>query len=212
MRRVGLQAGPGGCSKRSKRLALVAVGIALVGFVGVIAGALVSGGVQAALAYNARRLESRTAARMLYMNLFEAHSQMHRILAASDWRVSSASDLEFGGSWQRFESSWEIHQEALARVLDADSFFSVTLALTSIKRTGVRQANRIQDFRERGATSAPLNDVDKDSVRGSMTSIDTAEGVVWRSTRPRWRRKDFRRSPLRRAIEVTSIAAPDESD
>jgi len=93
--------------------------------IGVIAGALVTGGVQSAVAHWDRRVAARSAARLLYVHLYEARQAVRELSEARDWDAMITD-------WEGFAGPWEKHNEALSRTLSADDFRVVALAFSCI--------------------------------------------------------------------------------
>jgi hypothetical protein len=106
---------------------------AVVGLLGVVAGAIVTGGVQLTIARFDRRRASRTAARLLYMQLWWAHNAMDRILENDAWdpRVE----------WGRFIDAWIEYRADLAQKLTTKHFLIVSAALTGIEQIGLCRAD-----------------------------------------------------------------------
>jgi hypothetical protein len=110
---------------------------ALVGLFGVIAGAVVTGGVQSASAWFDRRLLARSSARLLYMQLHEAQQAIDDLHERRSWE-------EMITDWTSFGAAWECHCEALARVLRTKDFLLVSSAfacLASLARARVKDAD-----------------------------------------------------------------------
>jgi hypothetical protein len=110
---------------------------ALVGLFGVIAGAVVTGGVQSASAWFDRRLSARSSARLLYMHLHEAQQAIDDLRERQSWE-------EMITDWTSFGAAWERHCEALARVLRTKDFLLVSSAfacLASLVRARLKDAD-----------------------------------------------------------------------
>jgi hypothetical protein len=102
---------------------------ALVGLIGVIAGALVSGGVQSAVSRVDRARDARSAARLLYMQLHEAQQAIEDLQDRQNW-------FEMITDWTSFGAAWERHCEALARVLRTVDFMYVSSAFACLASLG----------------------------------------------------------------------------
>lgn len=98
---------------------------AIIGFLGVIAGGVVTGGVQAVTGYFDRRLSSRSAARLLYMNLYAAGYAIQDLEQAQAW-LPTVTD------WDAFGVAWDRHSEALSRRLGTKDFIAVSSAFSVI--------------------------------------------------------------------------------
>jgi hypothetical protein len=99
--------------------------VALIGVGGVILGAIVSGTIQAAVARFDRRLDARSAARLLYMRLHEGAQAIEELRPRRDW-AKMITD------WDSFGVAWDKHSEALARVLNTKDFEVVSAAFSGI--------------------------------------------------------------------------------
>lgn len=107
---------------------------ALIGFLGVIVGALVSGGVQSVVGRVDRARDARSAARLLYMQLHEAQQAIEDLAVRRDWS-------EMITDWTSFGTAWDRHAEALAGVLGTREFMKVSSAfgcLASLARSRAR--------------------------------------------------------------------------
>lgn len=88
---------------------------ALLGLLGVIADAILTGGVQAAIAWFDRRRSARTSARLLYMELHTAGEAIEELYNRRSWELMVID-------WRVFVAMWEKHREALASVLKPQAF------------------------------------------------------------------------------------------
>jgi hypothetical protein len=104
---------------------------ALIGFVGIIAGGVLSGGVQWMLAQSDRRLAARTAARLLFTHLSFARD-------AIDATVKRGWD--HNEPWGTFVAAWVEHRNDLARILGTRDFLIVSSTFTGIENLGRRHA------------------------------------------------------------------------
>jgi hypothetical protein len=99
---------------------------AVIGFLGVIAGAIVTGGIQLVVAWLDRRRASRTAARLLYMQLWWAHNAIDGLLTDNAWNPHI--------DWHRFTSAWAEHRADLARMLKTKNFMIASAAFTALEQ------------------------------------------------------------------------------
>lgn len=98
---------------------------ALIGLVGIIAGALLTGGVSAALAVSHRRTEARVAALVLRSAITEALSR------SAGMRSSQTTGI--GTDWETaLLTPWFEQRQAFARVATADQFTVVAVAFSSV--------------------------------------------------------------------------------
>jgi hypothetical protein len=117
---------------------------ALAGLVGVIAGSIVTGGVQAVLARFDRRLASRSAARLLYVELHVAKELINELRNTPNWERLIVD-------WHEFGVVWAQHREALARVLTATDFLTVAQAFSSIGYLALARDKDAEPSREEDA-------------------------------------------------------------
>jgi hypothetical protein len=104
------------------------------GLIGLVVGAVASGGVQSYLARSDRRRSTRRAARLLYMELHSAHTALEDLLKLQDW-ARMITD------WDAYGQAWEKHSEALAGALNTRDFHIVSSAfscLASVARSRAR--------------------------------------------------------------------------
>jgi hypothetical protein len=106
---------------------------ALVGFIGVIAGAVTTGGVQATVGWLGRRSDAVAAARL--------------VGTALDDIIVTLQIAQDRGSWPKgaeridqFMATWQEHQGALARSLDAIEFDLVAQAMGVVRLIGDTRA------------------------------------------------------------------------
>jgi hypothetical protein len=102
------------------------VDTAVIGFVGVIAGAATTGAVQFAGESLSRRNDSQAAARLLYGALVEVDQELESYLE----RGSVPAAASFG----RQIAMWETQRDKLARVLDVLDFQLVQAAFSNVQR------------------------------------------------------------------------------
>lgn len=98
---------------------------AVIGLLGVLAGAAVTGGVQSATAYFDRRRAARSSARMLTMHLHQARAALKGIKEARDW---DGARLD----WNVFSALWEQHSVSLATALGTAEFLMVAGAFAGL--------------------------------------------------------------------------------
>lgn len=99
---------------------------ALVGFLGIIAGGILSGGIQTTIAWRDRVRAGRMAARLVYMDLWRAGLALGS--ARSERRWNPRID------WDTLTATWAEHREALAYVLPTASILTVASAFTAIEQ------------------------------------------------------------------------------
>jgi hypothetical protein len=109
---------------------------ALVGFLGVVAGGFLGGGMQWAIARLDRRLAARTSARLLFMSLSAARDAMR-------------GTVELGWNpvvdWDSFNAAWVENSRDLARVLGTHDFLIVSSTFTGIAQIGQIRAHDLRD-------------------------------------------------------------------
>lgn len=101
------------------------MGTALVGFLGVIAGAILATGTQATIAHFDRERRARTAARLLVSTVTKATAAIEAVYEGKEF-------TQFGFDWNEFGAAWAEHREALASALTTADFLEVSLAFTHI--------------------------------------------------------------------------------
>jgi hypothetical protein len=97
---------------------------AIIGFLGVIAGAATTGGVQSILAYTGRRNDSLASARLVYGSLVEVGKALELF---DQWGHIPAST-----SFKRQTTIWDAQKETLARVLDVVDYQLIQGAFSNI--------------------------------------------------------------------------------
>jgi hypothetical protein len=98
---------------------------AVAALIGVIAGAIVTGGIQSTVAWFDRGLAARSAARLLYMQLYEAQFAIEDLQERRSWEAMITD-------WTSFGKGWDRHCEDLARVLGTKDFLVVSSAFSSL--------------------------------------------------------------------------------
>lgn len=96
---------------------------------GVAAGALITGVVEQAAAFHARRTDARVAARLVYGDLHEA--------IALIGLIRRKRNLEDRRLLPRFLKGWEKHQAAFARAASSKDFHTVNGAFVGLGRLGM---------------------------------------------------------------------------
>jgi hypothetical protein len=119
--------------------------VAVIGLLGVLAGAVVTGGVQAATARSDRRRVARCSARILTMHFHEARAVLKAIRAARSWEA-----VRF--DWDGFSALWEEHSVSLATALGTSEFLTVAGACRGLDSFA---AVRAMDLR--ATVSRPTN-------------------------------------------------------
>jgi len=92
---------------------------------GVIVGALASGSVQSYLSRSDRRRDGRHAARVLYMEMYEAEATIRELRARRDWRAMITD-------WDSFGSAWSQYRDQVTHVLNTKSFAYVDSGFASM--------------------------------------------------------------------------------
>jgi hypothetical protein len=110
---------------------------ALIGLIGVIAGALLTGGIQAVVGRNDRRLAARASARLLGMHLDEAREGIVVLHDTSRWDPVT--------DWQGFATAWRDNSAALARTLGTVDFLVVARAFANITSLARARATQIEE-------------------------------------------------------------------
>lgn len=69
---------------------------------GILVGAVASGGVQAVLGQAGRHRSGRTAARLIYLQLTNAHSAVEDLRVRRDWNMMITQWDEYAVLWARY--------------------------------------------------------------------------------------------------------------
>jgi hypothetical protein len=164
---------------------------ALIGFVGVIAGALVTGGVQGVLAWNGRLLEARASAKLIYGTLFE--------MAACLTGIEEADALPEGAiRWLPNISAWEQSRSALARVVGPEDFHTVARAFANFAADRVTIEEMFEETSGQDVDGARLVLLKKDCAVTKNATL-AAEKIAWKAGYRRFSRKG-RSSPVESAL------------
>lgn len=153
---------------------------AIVGFIGVIAGAVVTGGIAAANAVAQRRLDARTAARLLASRLEAARQAVIYLNEKRDWSQSLVD-------WDTLGKVWDRHAEPLARVLDTRDFIRVSSTFTVIESLALArrldESNAEREGARKFSPTAESLDELRDSIVKGMRIIMRASFSrrEWRS-------------------------------
>jgi hypothetical protein len=99
---------------------------AIIGVAGALVGVILSGIVQRLLARLDRRIEARSAARILSMRLVNARTGISDLIAYKSWDALITD-------WKSFGKAWDKNNAALARVLGTDQFLKVAATFESIE-------------------------------------------------------------------------------
>lgn len=114
---------------------------ALVGFLGVIVGGVLSGGIQTTIAWHDRIRAGRMAARLIYMDLWRAGLALGS--ARNERRWNPRID------WDTLTATWAEHREALAYVLPTASILTVASTFTAIEQARTIRAADLTTQAER---------------------------------------------------------------
>lgn len=151
---------------------------ALIGLVGVIAGAILTGGIQATVGWFDRRLSARSSARLLFMEMHIANDAIGELLKNPNW---SRMIID----WHEPGMMWEKHREALARVLGTDDFLKVSATFSSIANLA-----RARDLDAERATPSPGGSlpfsVPNDVLDSYGTQTETAMRIILKAAYTRW--------------------------
>jgi hypothetical protein len=111
---------------------------ALVGFAGVIAGVLVTGGVQWISGAAERRLASRSSARQLTVLALRAHAAALALVERKDWR-------ETDPDWEVFTVRWDEHSPHLARTVGVNDFIVLAHFFQMVDKIGVVRTRQLAE-------------------------------------------------------------------
>lgn len=148
------------------------MGVALIGFLGVIIGALVTGGIQTVQAWSQRRGESSAAARLLVFVLFEASSQINAAINTKAWSLVDED-------WERYSKAWADNRGALARVLSGQDFADVAGGFLAVEMAASRRLGGMKQLSDPTQQSSLFGDPQIAVLRVYLHSINLAEPIVW---------------------------------
>jgi hypothetical protein len=143
---------------------------ALVGLLGVIAGAMVTGGVQASLGWFDRRRSARSSARLLYMELNVAGEGVEFLREAKSW---SQIIIDF----RDIDRTWRAHRGRLAHIVGTDEFLKVAAAFSSIAALAQSKENAEKDAPP-GLAGAPEHRVPEGIRAGYSGHVEAARVVL----------------------------------
>jgi hypothetical protein len=103
------------------------------GLIGLVVGALASGGVQAALAWSDRDRDARSAARLLYMKLDSADVALKALEDHHAW-------VPVGLDFRQYTAAWEKRSDALSRVLKSADAIAVDKAFGLLDAVAMKKA------------------------------------------------------------------------
>src|SRR5271155_1030987 len=106
---------------------------AVVGFLGIIAGGILSGTVQATIAWRDRRRSGRIAARLLSMHLWWAKEALSAVMESRVWNPRI--------DWDRFGTIWEQQNETLAGVMNTTDLAAFSAAFVGIEALALIKAH-----------------------------------------------------------------------
>jgi hypothetical protein len=163
---------------------------AIFGLAGVVVGGLLTAGFEQWRDHTNRRLDARTAARMLYMKLFEARVHVDATLAESRMRL----DMD----WRPYLEAWNINQKPLARQMEsADEFMQLSAAFTAMRQISERQAI-LSEHEE--AKSVPIPPDVSELLRRYLQVFDNVDEALWKLARSKAETAEKKPSPLRSAL------------
>lgn len=103
------------------------------GLIGLVVGAVASGGVQAALSWFDRDRDARSAARLLYMKLDSADVALKALEDHNAW-IPAALDF------RQYTVAWEKRSDALSRVLKSADAIAVDKAFGLLDAVAMKKA------------------------------------------------------------------------
>jgi len=143
---------------------------ALIGLVGVIAGSLVTGGVQAWLGVQHRKTQARASARILFSDLWLVETGINEEIEHGSWDAVVGAHLK--GALDR----WSEHNDRLASALNAHDFHTVAGAFAYLSQL-LQIHNRVERAIDARAAVRP-----PDPIQLLMNAEETAKAraVLWR--------------------------------
>jgi hypothetical protein len=147
------------------------------GLVGLVVGAVASGGVQSYLSRADRRRDARSGARLLYMQLHAARSAVEDLRQRRDWGQMITD-------WDAYGASWDRHSEKLAAVINTTRFHLVSSAfgcIASLARSKERETSQPPS-----TLGAPTFGPPDDLLAVYEANIEAAKRIVLRASFRWW--------------------------
>jgi hypothetical protein len=148
---------------------------ALTGFIGVIAGAVTTGGVQFWISAQQRRNDALAAARLVYGALASATVELERTQLTKQW---GAADLALGPPFAGNRAVWSQQRERLARVLDPAGFHCVDGAFDTLKNLDDALTLAVRRGQPENPAEIVLNDI---NFSRRLALLRQAEAVTARA-------------------------------
>jgi hypothetical protein len=166
----------------------------LTGFVGVVAGALTTGGVQVVINARQRRNDALAAARITWGALSNAASVIEESVQEGEWLIG-AQGLE------RSLSIWHEHRMAVARVVDGYGYQTLEVAFRRLGQT-LEQAGSFDADGLHAVATDP-------TYPGDLVLFTEGRVVALRAARTRWERiRDPRKgSKLEARVKAANASA-----
>lgn len=138
---------------------------------GVLVGAIASGGVQSYFARRDREREGRSSARLLFMELQEAAKAMKSLQSFKRWNAVIVD-------WSQYGVMWERHCENLSRMLEGetDNFMRVSEAFSSISI--LARMRRADEAEPRPDGAPALYSLGDQFLVEYIRSVETARDIV----------------------------------
>jgi hypothetical protein len=155
---------------------------AIIGFLGVVAGVLTTGGVQSFIQWRGRSNDSLAAARLVYGSLVEAQN----MLVAYE----NVGRFPPHDSFERQLAVWEEQKERLARVLDVLDFQRIQAAFSNLRYMEDIVRNAKRENRPDGGMGAILADPSyhvriKSLSDADLIALDAGRGFRDRRKEPK---------------------------
>jgi hypothetical protein len=149
--------------------------LVLVGFAGVIVGAVLKGVVDLALGRLHERKEGRVAALVLFSSLWDAH------VGISGSGLFSVIPTAPGDDWDRFAATWNEHRIAFTRVATDEDFVVVAQAHTGILECASIQRRVLAENNGRPSALARIEKGDAEWLVRYASQLRPAGVALWRT-------------------------------
>ncbi len=149
--------------------------LVLVGFAGVIVGAVLKGVVDLALARVHERREGRVASLVLFSSLWDAH------VAISGSGLFSVIPTAPGDDWGRFAATWNEHRIAFTRVATDEDFVVVAQAHIGILECASIQRRVLAENNGRPSALARIEKRDAEWLVRYASQFCPAGVALWRT-------------------------------
>lgn len=134
---------------------------ALAGLVGVVAGAITTGGIQIWLASRQRRNDALASARLAWAALSEVVHELRASEVDGTWRTGLAG-LE--GTFERGLAVWDEQRRALARAVNSYNFRRIEIAFSNVRTIQAELQHGLSEQLDDAGFGKVMDDPDHDAT------------------------------------------------